>query len=257
MTIVGFQGANDARAGRESGAGGALTNLVLDPAAAGGGYVELLDVSGSTTERLAFATMTNVVPCFLPGIAIATPEGECPVEELRVGDRIVTRDNGIQKIRWIGHRKLDHGRLAADPHLKPILIRKGSLGVDLPERDMLVSPNHRMLAASHRTALYYAEPEVLIAAKNLIGNPGICGVDVMYANYIHFMCDRHEVVLANGTWTESFLPGDMTLGGMGNAQRNEIFEVFPDLKTATGRKKYGAARRILKGVEALLLHGVR
>lgn len=63
----------------------------------------------------------------------------------------------------------------------------------------------------------------------------------MGTSYLHFMFDRHEVVLSNGAWTESFQPGDYTLKGMGNAQRNEIFELFPDLKTDTGREAYGAA----------------
>ena len=67
------------------------------------------------------------------------------------------------------------------------------------------------------------------------------------------MFDRHEVVLGNGAWTESFQPGDLTLKGMGNAQRNEIFELFPELKTDVGVNDYQAARRTLKRHEASLL----
>jgi hypothetical protein len=60
-------------------------------------------------------------------------------------------------------------------------------------------------------------------------------------------------VLSNGAWTESFQPGDYTLGGMGNAQRSEILELFPELKTAEGLADYTAARRTLKRHEARLL----
>jgi hypothetical protein len=67
------------------------------------------------------------------------------------------------------------------------------------------------------------------------------------------MFERHEVVLADGAWTESFQPGDYTLKGMGNAQRQEIFELFPELKTAEGVADYQAARRTLKKHEAALL----
>ena len=67
------------------------------------------------------------------------------------------------------------------------------------------------------------------------------------------MFDRHEVVLSNGAWTESFQPGDYTLKGMGNAQRKEIFELFPELKTEAGLEDYTAARRTLKRHEAQLL----
>ena len=67
------------------------------------------------------------------------------------------------------------------------------------------------------------------------------------------MCDRHEVVLSNGAWTESFQPGDLTLKGMGNAQRAEIYDLFPDLKTEAGIEDYSAARRTLKRHEAMLI----
>ncbi|TMV38466.1 type I secretion protein, partial [Thioclava sp. BHET1] len=82
---------------------------------------------------------------------IATPQGERLVEELRVGDKIITRDNGIQEIRWLNHRVMDGKTLLANPNMRPILIRKGALGNGLPERDMMVSPNHRMLVANERT----------------------------------------------------------------------------------------------------------
>lgn len=108
--------------------------------------------------------------------------------------------------------------LVANPHLKPILIRAGSLGNGLPERDMLVSPNHRMLVASDKTQLYFEESEVLASAKHLVGADGIHAVDVMGTSYIHFLFDRHDVVLSNGAWTESFQPGDYSLKGIGNSQ---------------------------------------
>ena len=75
----------------------------------------------------------------------------------------------------------------------------------------------------------------------------------MSTTYIHFMFDHHEVVLSNGAWTESFQPGDMSLKGVGNAQRNEIFELFPELRTRDGIEDYQAARRSLKKHEAKLL----
>jgi Ca2+-binding RTX toxin-like protein len=212
------------------------------------GTVTFLD--GST---MTFSEIENVIPCFTPGTTIATPKGERLVEELREGDRIITRDNGIQEIRWVGRKEMSGKSLVANPHLKPILIRAGSLGNGLPERDMLVSPNHRMLVASEKTQLYFEEHEVLAAAKHLVGSEGIHAVDVMGTAYIHFMFDRHEVVLSNGAWTESFQPGDYSLKGIGNSQRNEIFELFPELQEKQGLEGYQSARRALKKHEAKLL----
>ncbi|MDP3339942.1 Hint domain-containing protein [Frigidibacter sp.] len=236
--------------------GGSLSIHYTGPDSNGNGqngYVNYFDADGNFTGKLEFTEIEEVVPCFTPGTAVATPRGERLVEELRVGDKIITRDNGIQEIRWLGHKTLDYGQLSRATHMKPVLIRQGSLGNGLPERDMLVSPNHRMLVANDRTALYFDEHEVLVSAKHLVNNKGVQNVDALGVTYIHFMFDQHEVVLANGTWTESFQPGDYTLAGIGNAQRGEIFDLFPELRTPEGLGDYTAARRTLKRHEAALL----
>jgi hypothetical protein len=202
---------------------------------------------------MGFINIEHVIPCFTPGTMIATPRGERPVEDLRPGDKVVTRDNGIQEIRWTGRKAIDGKALTMNPHLQPILVKAGALGGGLPERDMMVSPNHRLLVANDRTALYFDEHEVLVAAKHLVNNQGIHVVESIGTAYLHFMFDRHEVVLSNGAWTESFQPGDYTLRGMGNSQRNEIFELFPELETPEGVEGYTAARKTLKRHEARLL----
>ena len=228
-------------------------HIVYDPANPENGRVTFLDGAGKPTGTLDFINIENVIPCFTPGTLIATPRGEVPVEDLKAGDRVITRDNGIQEIRWIGHRALIGQELRLNRHLQPVLVKAHSLGNGLPERDMLVSPNHRLLVANDRTQLYFDEHEVLVAAKHMVGTQGVFSVNSIGVTYIHFMCDRHEVVLSNGSWTESFQPGDFTLKGMGNAQRNEIYELFPELKSASGLDGYQAARRTLKRHEARLL----
>lgn len=236
--------------------GGSLQVTITGPDSNGNGsdgYVTYYDSAGNVTGTLQFEEIEEIVPCFTPGTLIATPKGERRVEELREGDRVITRDNGIQEIRWVGHKPMDWRQLEANKHLKPVLIQAGSLGNGLPERDMLVSPNHRVLVANDRTALYFEEREVLVSAKHLVDNKGVHRVDTMGTTYIHFMFDHHEVVLSDGAWTESFQPGDYSLKGIGNAQRTEIFELFPDLETSQGIEDYTAARRTLKAHEAKML----
>lgn len=235
---------------------GPLRIVNLRPDSDGNGFdgtVEFLDGDGNVRGTLEFKNIEEIIPCFTPGTAIATPRGERLVEELKVGDRIITRDNGIQEIRWVGHKAMSGKDLVGTPYLRPIRIKAGALGNGLPERDMMVSPNHRMLVSNDRTQLYFEEREVLVAAKHLVGADGIHEVDVLQTTYIHFMFDRHEVVLSNGAWTESFQPGDYSLKGIGNAQRNEILELFPELKTREGMEGYQSARRSLKKHEARLL----
>ncbi|MEO6299040.1 MAG: Hint domain-containing protein [Paracoccaceae bacterium] len=229
-------------------------HIIYDPTNPENGTVNFLDPTDHhVTGTLTFQNIENVIPCFTPGTLIATPRGEVAVESLQIGDRIITRDNGMQEIRWIGKRELSWRDLSLASHLKPVLVRQGALGNGVPERDMLVSPNHRLLVANDRTALYFDEHEVLVAAKHLVQSKGVYSVDTAGVTYVHFMCDRHEVVLSNGAWTESFQPGDYSLKGMGNSQRAEIYDLFPALRTEVGLENYGAARRTLKRHEALLI----
>ncbi|GGD32703.1 Ig-like domain-containing protein [Sinisalibacter lacisalsi] len=219
------------------------------------GFVSYFDENGDAAGTLNFYEIENVIPCFTPGTMIATPKGERRVEELKAGDRVITRDNGIQEIKWVGHKPIGFKELAVSDHLKPVLIRAGALGNGLPERDMMVSPNHRVLVANDRTTLYFDEREVLAAAKHLVDNKGIMTVEPLGVTYLHFMFEHHEVVLSDGAWTESFQPGDHSLKGIGNAQRQELFELFPELDTRDGIEDYTAARRILKKHEARMLVG--
>ncbi|WP_052245442.1 Hint domain-containing protein [Halocynthiibacter namhaensis] len=192
-------------------------------------------------------------PCFTPGTMILTPTGERAVEDLCVGDLVVTRDNGVQKICWVGGKPLDWKTLGNNPHLRPVMIRAGSLGAGMPDRDLLLSPNHRLLVSNEVTSLYFDEHEILAAAKHLVNRKSVHKQDVMSVTYIHFMFENHEIVLANGCWTESFQPGDYSLKGVGNMQRREIYEIFPELKSPEGIQNYTSARKVLKRHEASLI----
>jgi Ca2+-binding RTX toxin-like protein len=239
-------------AAEAANAGGTLT-VDFDGSDPEAGIIRFFDAGGTETGTSEFSEIETVIPCFTPGTRIATPKGERRVEDLQVGDRVITRDNGIQEIRWLGRRDMKGTELLRASHLQPVLIREGALGNGLPERDMMVSPNHRVLVANDKTSLYFDEREVLVAAKHLTGLEGVDRIEISSVSYIHFMFDQHEVVLSDGAWTESFQPGDQTLDGLGNAQRNEIFELFPELKSREGLEGYQAARRSLKKHEAQLL----
>lgn len=201
----------------------------------------------------SFAAVENVIPCFTPGTLIATPRGEVPVESLRDGDSVITRDNGMQEIRWVGKRTLNRDELSRDASLKPILIRAGSLGYGLPERDMVVSPQHKILFAGDRTQLYFDEREVLVAARDLVNKGSVQPIDTIRTTYIHLMFDRHELILSDGAWSESYQPAEQSLGAMGPAARAEIVALFPELATPTGLQDYASVRRALKAHEAKLL----
>ncbi|EBA10870.1 Hint domain-containing protein [Roseobacter sp. CCS2] len=213
-------------------------------------------VTFTNGNTMTFAEIDRVVPCFTPGTAIATPNGEVLVEKLRSGDRILTRDNGIQTISWVGTKRLDFADLKTAPQLRPIKILAGALGDNMPERDMLVSPSHRMLIVSHQAEFYFGQSEILVAARHMLGMEGVDVCDQPYITYIHIMCQNHEIVLSDGAWSESFQPADFTLKGFDTEQREELFALFPELETSDGIAAYGAARRTLSRRESKLLFKV-
>ena len=225
----------------------------LIPGAPEAGTIEFLDAAGNVVSTTTYSEIEEVIICFTPGTRIATIRGEVAVEDLKVDDQIVTRDNGVQALRWVGRRDLTTAELAKMPNHSPVLIRSGALGKGAPHRDMLVSPNHRMLITSELAEVMFGEREVLVAAKHLTG---LDGVDVVRANavsYILLMFEHHEVILADGCWSESFQPGDHSMAGIQFEQRREILELFPELENAEGLSSYTAARRLLRAHEAHLL----
>lgn len=217
------------------------------------GFVELFDDAGNLSGRIDYTEIERIIICFTPGTQIATQKGEVPVERLKAGDSVITRDNGIQNLRWVGHRDLAPKDMRDHPEFQPIRIRQGALGKGLPERDMLVSPQHRMLLTSDLAELLFEEREVLVAAKHLTSLDGIEQAHVEEVRYLHLMFDHHEVVLADGAWSESFQPGDRSLRGVGDEQRAEILALFPELASPDGLEAYGAARPSLKSHEASIL----
>lgn len=164
---------------------------------------------------------------------------------MRVGDLVVTRDHGLQPIRWIQSRTV-----AAEGRFAPVRIRPGAV-VGL-EKDLLVSPQHRMLFTGYRSELLFGEREVLMPATHLVDDKLVTRETGGTVTYIHMMFDSHEVIYADGAASESFHPGQEGIGGITDAAREELFTLFPALRS--NPMGYGAtARRCLKKHEAQML----
>ena len=142
------------------------------------------------------------VACFAAGTRIATANGRIAIENLRVGDQVLTvagaPDKGIDlaPIVWIGRRVIDCARHPAPRQVWPVRIAAGALGRRQPSRDLLLSPDH---------AIYIGG--VLIPAKYLIDGASIVQVAVPAVIYYHIELPRHDLVFAEGLPAESYLAG--------------------------------------------------
>ena len=165
-------------------------------------------VGGSVDLRLAFATAVNpadfvpsmdaagtgtditYVACFAAGTRVWSVAGEAPVERLRVGDAVWTRDGTTAPVRWLGRRRME----PAPETAWPVRIAPGAFGDGLPTRGLLLSPDH---------AIYLNG--ALIPVRYLVNGASIRPVPVCAIEYWHVELDRHAVIFAEGLACESYL----------------------------------------------------
>lgn len=167
----------------------------------------------------------NYMVCFAEGTRIDTPSGPVAVQNLTVGDVVCSFDNGPQAIRWIGSRAV-----TATSSMRPVRIRAGALGSGLPFRDLHVSQQHRVLTCSRIAKRMFGQSQVLIAAKKLVGLPGIAlAYDQPMITYWHILCNRHEIVLADGAPAETLFAGKEASSALGYNTVTDIKAQCPDL----------------------------
>lgn len=172
----------------------------------------------------------GLILCFTPGTLIETVSGPREVSSLRQGDMILTRDCGPQPLQWLSHTQMTLERLALHPHLRPIRIRKGAIAPGVPDRDLTVSPQHRMLINGWKAELLHGASEVLIPAKSLINDDTIRPADALAGvSYYHLLLDGHQVITANGAATESLHAGELDKSDLAPKARHELLSLFPDL----------------------------
>lgn len=214
-----------------------------------GSTLSLIGVSPEKLKQDDVYIGDDPIPCFTPGTLIRTARGLVPVEALRIGDLVVTLDKGLVPLRWIGQRDLSAQYLRHSPDLHPVRIEAGALGGGHPARDLVVSPEHRVVVAGAVVQLCVGEYEVLVAAKDLVGQPGITQVMPDGVSYIHIMFDAHHIIDSDGAWTESFQPSNLTINAIDRAARAEILALFPELAQAKGRRAFASARPVLAAHE--------
>ncbi|MEI2807886.1 MAG: Hint domain-containing protein [Albidovulum sp.] len=231
----------------------ANTNILFTTPDHENGTVQFLDGNGNVIGTMSFSNIETIVPCFTPGTLIDTDRGPVAVEALSAGDRVMTMDDGYQVLRWIGRRDLSAGELAECPALRPVLIGKDAFGPGLPERDLKLSPQHRVLLSGARAELVAGEAEVLAPALHFLGLPGVVrDAAAGGVSYIHLLFDRHQIVRSDGLWTESFQPAAATLSAMDEGPRAELLRLFPEL-CAANLTRYPSARSTVKRHEARLI----
>lgn len=148
------------------------------------------------TAHTKFAQVACV--SFTRGTHITLASGaQCPVEDLKIGDRILTRDDGVQTLRWIGS-----STTRAVGEFAPIRIAAGTLN---NSEDLLVSPDHRLFIYQRTDELGAGRAELLVKARHLVNGTTVKVSEGGFVDYFQLLFDSHQIIYAEGIAAESML----------------------------------------------------
>jgi hypothetical protein len=183
--------------------------------------------------------------CYAEGTLIETPGGSQPIEALRIGDLVQTLDNGPKPICWLRQDLQPLDAIEKDKY--PVLITASALGSRRPERDLIVSPQHRILVGGTGQLQGRFESEAFAPAKSLTKLKGIRHMKgKRQIVWCHIAFDRHEVITANGCLSESLLLGPMVVNGLTAVERQRVIDIFGPAPTPDAALNGPLARECLK-----------
>lgn len=158
---------------------------------------------GIDTETAGSKLAEVACVSFARGTHITMASGlQRPIEDLQVGDRVLTRDDGPQEIRWIGQ-----STARAVGELAPIRIAAGVLH---NSHDLLLSPEHRLFIYQRSDELGLGRSELLIRARHLINGTTITREQGGFVEYFQLLFDSHQIIYAEGIAAETLLLDDRT-----------------------------------------------
>jgi hypothetical protein len=158
-----------------------LTNVTLDKLL--DGYSYALDSVQSITEN---------VFCLLEGTEILTPTGSVLIENLKIGDNVITHDGRVVKITHKDTSTIC--RFMLNKNNIPVVIKKGYYNA---YKDLYLSPGHAILIN-----------DIYKCALNNIENIESCGEDFLKNHnpiiYYHIGLENYytDTIVANGVTVE-------------------------------------------------------
>lgn len=194
----------------------------------------------ASQESPNFAATDYATPiCFASGTMIATASGEVSIENLSVGDLVLTVEGGSEPARWIGQRSFPaYGRFA------PIEFAPGAIG---NTRTLRVSRQHRLRVTGWRAELFFGEDAVWVPATHFLGRPGVRVAEGGEVTYFHVLLDGHRTLLAEGVEAESLHLGDVAMCNLDSDTEAELLAIFPEL---SGLRDRATSHPALRAAEA-------
>jgi hypothetical protein len=155
----------------------------------GGGW------SGGVSPDSSDTAIFTAPDCFGPGTLIRTARGEAAVDNLQVGELVMTASGAARPIVWLDHRTW---RRDGTPRSAwPVRVLAGTFGEGAPARDLILSPTHAVCGA--------VLSDVLIPVASLVNGATIAPVAIDEIDYWRVELGSHDLLLAEGLRAESYL----------------------------------------------------
>ncbi|MGR3796187.1 Hint domain-containing protein [Vannielia sp. SX4] len=168
--------------------------------------------------------------CFGPDTMILTPNGYCPVGEIKSGDWVRDADGQAHEVLWASSRKVEIPSHPAFDKWRPIRIARNSFGDGVPYRDTYLSPQHRVELRGAATEMVVGTESCLVAAKGLVNDKGVrVDREARSITYHHLVCEAHVALVANGMHAESLYLNPETPEFRLDAGSQEAASLFPEL----------------------------
>ncbi len=188
---------------------------------------------------------------------ISTARGPVLARDLRIGDQVMTRDSGLQPVRWVGSSTVMYEEGNASevdlPCFGPVRIRAGAFGTDPDAGNLVLAPGQRLLVRNWRNELLFATEEVMAPVGDLTHLEGVDFVSRNVGRWQHILLSCHEMILVNGIWMESFAPDMWSISVSYPEAWQSITDAVPRLRYDATRADFVESRMTIDEREARFL----
>ncbi|HHI71565.1 MAG TPA: Hint domain-containing protein [Rhodobacteraceae bacterium] len=169
---------------------------------------------------------------FARGTLVATNNGPVAVEDLLPGDRIQTRDNGLQTLQWVGSMMLAPAALHRETRQKKLCrITADAFGLGRPAPDLILGPGARLLRRDAALVGAMGTPSALAPVKAFADGEIVLEVKPVTAVKVyHLAFARHQIICANGLETESYHPGPVERLQIDHEMKTIFMALFPHIR---------------------------
>lgn len=197
---------------------------------------------GAAKTRLAQLACVS----FTQGTRITMATGvQKNVEDLEIGDLVLTRDDGPQAIRWVGHSVQ-----RASGEFAPIVITAGTLN---NSGDLRVSPDHRLFVYQRRDTIGVGRNELLIKARHLVNGDTVYAAEGGFVDYYQIMFDTHQIIFAEGISAETMQMDMRTHAAVPQEVTSLLRKHGSETNRGSARARFEVSKSLLDRPDAVAL----